>query len=241
MFHWIELTPLHSVTSIIHCFIPAGEWRKWIDFVTLRSIAVKSINPFIASLQWMDLIWFHWPFHSFASLNHFALVPFEWIHWVEFIGTHGFIHYVHYIHYTHTVLYIHSLPPFIGFVPFTLITFGSLTLHQFRSVHLVHFTSFINHPISFNSVNWLKWIDSLNSLHSFASLNHSALVCFLVRYTPIHAALTVSAPHSLTLNQCLHLLYISLRFHSFSSLRSFFTHSSNFIRLLRSVYAAIVT
>ena len=28
---------LHAVTSIIHCFIPAGEWRKWIDFVTLRS------------------------------------------------------------------------------------------------------------------------------------------------------------------------------------------------------------
>ena len=64
--------------------------QQLISLTPLRSIAVKSINPFIASLQWMDLIWFHWPFHSFASLNHFALVPFEWIHWVEFIGTHGF-------------------------------------------------------------------------------------------------------------------------------------------------------
>ena len=32
---WIDIANhLHSVTSIIHCFIPAGEWRKWIDFVT---------------------------------------------------------------------------------------------------------------------------------------------------------------------------------------------------------------
>ena len=40
-----------------------------------RYIAVKSITPFIAA-QWMELIWFHRPFHSIASLNHSALAAF---------------------------------------------------------------------------------------------------------------------------------------------------------------------
>ena len=147
---WLnELVSLRTVTSCsIHFNPPSIQFQRvelierlnWMNHsVSLRSIAVKSINPFIAALQWMDVIWFHRPFHCAGRLNSFHSRPLRPFHFMLIPLTaqfafHRFIYAS--IRYTHSLftMFIHSFGNFIS-----LHSLLNSSLIYFITSSLLHF------------------------------------------------------------------------------------------------------
>ena len=127
--NWIN--GFHIVTSIIHCFIPAGEWRKWIDFVTLRSF-LQFITQFHSI-----------PLHELIEMRmneaiHCASLPFVNTHWLRCLHSFDFT-------------YVSSIP----FTPPRYIKFHSFqfTFHEFHLITLREDKTIedilIRHPIHY--------------------------------------------------------------------------------------------
>ena len=154
---WMRYTG-HAVTSIIHCFIPAGEWRKWIDFVTLRSflqfitqfhsiplheLIEMRMNEAIHCALLSQLRWFmlrcpltsRYHFVQTVSLLiNYAVVPFVTLSFGKSIHSkHSFL-------YLPSYRYTHWLPH----------SFNSVNCFRFACSH--HLSSLIRHPfISFRA------------------------------------------------------------------------------------------
>ena len=128
----------------------------------------------------MDLIWFHRPFHSFASLNHSALASFELIP-------------LHFIREAHTFRYI--APSF---------SHPSLIQSHFTwftcSFHCRRITSFNLHSISFKlNWIWLNWSSGNNiiTVYLFNSFN-SILLKYSLNSISLHSIHLLSFSFGLT-------------------------------------------